>query len=353
MKSILRPSSIFILFFSLFLFFSNESNAVSSFGLPDLAVDSDTPDRMLFGFFDLRDRESFIQVTNLDTSNTVLHIQIFNVDDNCNENNFFDVYTPNDTHVYNISDIQTNDGNPSGVILPNGAYGAIVVSSVQGVGQNFLTGSNIFGNQRILDAAGYEYRTNMVARISGGDVLLPFGDLDISINFNTEGGISFSDIVGFAVSGNSADPGDGGEVTINPLNDYWLADIDIYNLDEVPFSCRNVIFSCVDQDNPLLEELLENASSADDSPGASVASFEYGINNAIPHSKGGELLCPGNNISEGVVSISSPCFQCALTEDRDDLTGRFIIYVGLNSGNGRGSMDSYWFRNAPEVGLER
>ena len=349
MRKLINLSTILIMLYLLIFGIISESHAVSRFGLPDLAVDSDAPDRMLFGFFDLRDRESFMQVTSLDTSDTVLHVQVFNVGMDCNENNFFDVYTPNDTHVYDMRNILTNDGNPAGFVLPEGAYGIIVVSSVQGVGQNFLKGSKIFGNQRILDVAGYEYRTNMVARISGGDVLLPFGDLDISINFNTEGGILLSDIVGFAVSGNRAGDDDDGEVTIDLVNDFWLADIDIYNLDEVPFSCRNVIFACMDQDNPRLEELLENASNSDDSPGASVASFEYGINNAIPHSKGGELLCPNNNISEGMITISAPCFQCAFTTSRTSITGRFIIYIGLNNGNGRGSMDSYWFRNSTLV----
>lgn len=349
MSRLLKLSSIFIMFFSLLFCFNTESNAVSSIGLPDLAVDSDTPDRMLFGFFDLRERESFIQVTNLNSSDTVLHVQVFNVGMDCNENNFFDTYTSSDTHVYNMREILTNDANPAGFVLPEGAYGIIVISSVQGVGQNFLNGSKIFGNQRILDVAGYEYRTNMVARISGGDVLLPFGDLDISINFNTEGGILLSDVVGFAVSGNSAGDDDDGEVTIDLVNDFWLADIDIYNLNEVPFSCRNVIFACMDQDNPRLEELLENASNSNNSPGASVASFEYGINDAIQHSKGGELLCPNNNISEGVITISAPCFECAFTTNRQGITGRFIIYIGLNNGNGRGSMDSYWFRNSAEV----
>ena len=53
-------------------------------------------------------------------TNAIIHIQIFNVaDDLCDENNFFDTYTPNDTHIYNLRDILTNDENPSGVTLPD------------------------------------------------------------------------------------------------------------------------------------------------------------------------------------------------------------------------------------------
>ena len=86
-------------------------------------VETDRDDFVLVGFFDLRQRESFIQVTNTQDDPAFVHIQIFNVADNCNENNFFDNYTPNDTHTYNLRDIQTNDGNPSGVVLPSDAYG--------------------------------------------------------------------------------------------------------------------------------------------------------------------------------------------------------------------------------------
>ena len=118
-------------------------------------------------------------------------------------------------------------------------------------------------------------------------------DVSYYFNFNSDAGITLSDIVGINLLSieiidqifefNASDV----------ANIYTAFDIDIYDLNEVPFSCRDVIFSCVDEDNPRIEELLENAQVA------SVASFEYGINEAIPHSKDGELLCPGNNISDG------------------------------------------------------
>ena len=89
---------------------------------------TDTREFGLVSFFDLRDRESFIQITNTNDVNetgdddddddddfqpgndVVVHVQIFNVDDNCNENNFYDTYTPNDTHTYNMRDIQDKNG---------------------------------------------------------------------------------------------------------------------------------------------------------------------------------------------------------------------------------------------------
>lgn len=78
--------------------------------------ETDTGDYQLVGYFDLRDRESYIQITNTLVDTRTVHIQIFNVGNLCNENNFFDNYTPNDTHIYNLRDIVTNDGNPSGVV---------------------------------------------------------------------------------------------------------------------------------------------------------------------------------------------------------------------------------------------
>ena len=118
-------------------------------------------------------------------------------------------------------------------------------------------------------------------------------------------------------------------MTVNPQETWIAFDIDIYNETENPFSCRDIIFACIDEDDPLLESVLEDIGVA------SVANFEYGINNAIPHSKGSELLCPGNNIPDGIVVLR--------VEDSD--LDVFIGYVGLNSGNGRGSMDSFWHEN--------
>ena len=123
--------------------------------------------------------------------------------------------------------------------------------------------------------------------------------------------------------------------------------MDIYNLNEVPFSCRNVVFACTDQENPLLDELLEEvAEGDDDDDGASVASLEYGINDAIPHSKNGELLCPNNIISEGFVRIQNLAFGDfeSVFDNR-----RFILYIGLNNGDGRGSMDSIWMDSEFEI----
>ena len=127
-------------------------------------------------------------------------------------------------------------------------------------------------------------------------------------------------------------------------NIYTAYDVDIYDVNEVPFSCRNVIFSCVNEENPRIGELLENAQLA------SVASFEYGINEVIPHSRGGELLCPSNNISNGIVNLSPLQFSTNslnINESRRTFIPfpLFFGYIGLNNGNGRGSFDSISITN--------
>ena len=215
-----------------------------------------------------------------------------------------------------MRDIQTNDATPSGVVLPEGAYGFVSII-------DFETFRDLIGNFRIIDITGYEYRTNAINTFAN---LCCWGEDDsphLTFNYNTKGNITLSDVVGIAFNTNE-------EIFAADILDTWISfDVDILNEDEVIFSCRNVIFACTDQDNPLLEELLEVSGEA------SVASFEYGINNAIPHSKGGELLCPGNTISEGFVTLNRI----------GDESANFVGYVGLNHGTGRGSMDSFWYES--------
>jgi len=286
---------------------------------------SDSADNFQFYcFYDLRDRESFCQATNLGKDDITVHVQVFNVAENCNENNFFDNYTPNDTHIYDLNNIETNDGSPSGIDLQPGAYGFVVVTVVDGIG-GFATEGSIIGNFRVIGSDGTEYRTNAL-----GIAILNERPSDLTneytFNFNQIIDVTLSDVVGIAVDNIMGD-----EVKAsNILNIFRKFEVNILNNNENVFSCRDIVFSCTDQDHPLLEGLLENS-------GSSVASFEYGINNELDHSKGGELLCPGNNITEGIVKLNH-----LMPTGAFDL---FVGYVGLNNGNGRGSMDSFWGEN--------
>ncbi len=323
-----------ILFVISFVFLSAvPSFSGGSFDSPE----TDTSNEILFGFFDLRDRETFIQITNVDLNPAGhnIHIQIFDVSNNCNENNFFDLYTLNDTHVYNLRDIQTNNGNASGVILPDGAYGIFVAYGSHDPDPDQV----LIGNLRILDNNGYEYRTNL----QGTDPDQSNAPLEefATFNFNTRSGVTLSDIVLISID----EDNDNQEAPLADILNVWnTLDVDIVDLNENVFSCRKVITSCINQDSALYEALLEEAANetggncSSGSCAASVADIEYGINNAIPHSKGGELLCPGNTISEGYVRLE----QIGQGDDADDES---VVYVGLNNGNGRGSMDAFFNQN--------
>jgi len=151
-------------------------------------------------------------------------------------------------------------------------------------------------------------------------------------NFNTLAGVTLSDLVIIATDDDNNFSSSNPSVEASNILDAWqLFEVDIYDLNENAFSCRNVMAACVTRDHPLYQELLEEPGD-DDDDSANVASFEYGINDAIPHSRGGEVLCPGNTISEGFINIDRK-------RNDGDLSATFI---GLNNGNGRGSMDSWW-----------
>jgi len=286
---------------------------------------------ILYSFFDLRNRETYVQITNVGAINQFIHVQVFNVDNDCIENNFFDLLTPADTHVYNLRDIQTNDGNPAGFVLPVNAYGAVIVSTVTAVGGTIEIDSPIVGNVRMLDDLGYEYRSNIPGKSAASITVPPLnpgpGGEVLTFNYNSEAGVILTDVFGITPSGDF--PGSPEIMMSDPTSANNLFNIDILNLNEVPFSCRDILFACIDQDNPRLQETLEEE-------GVSVASFEYGINEALPSSKGAELLCPGNNISDGFVSL--------MQLDKDG-NGNFVGYIGLNNGNGRGSLDTFWEPN--------
>lgn len=352
-------NSTFILLFALMLCaiplkdsYSGDGGNFIYFNETDAGTNS-VPWGMLVYFFDLRERETFIQLTypainpfsgvNLG-SPAIAHVQIYDVSNNCIENDFFDNYTVNDTHTYNMRDIQTNDGNPSGVVLPDGAYGIVTIYVGSLVG---IPTQSAFGNLRVVDNNGYEYRTNAQTISSSFNFQSAFNFESpfYSFNFNQEAGVTFSDVVGVTTHmlfnselipvGQFTDSQD-------VANIFYPVDVDILDNSENIFSCRNVIFSCVNQEHPRLEELLTNAGTAN------VASFEYGINEAIPHTKSGELLCPGNTINEGTVKLSPLVIpQDVIDRNSSKQFNQFPFpvfygFIGLNNGDGRGSLDSFW-----------
>ena len=322
---------IILMVFSLVLLGTMPGYTSNGLNVPN----SDSADDLFVGFFDLRDRETFVQITNVDGAESeTVHVQIFDVSNNCNENNFFDTYTPNDTHTYNLRDILTNDGNPSGVVLPDNSYGVIAVYRTPDLSHE---GLELIGNLRIIDDNGYEYRSNLAGAIDDGVRT----SIDFStFNFNTEAGVTLSDIVIIPIDNQGHEDA---EINVaNVLDTFNVFDVDIYDLNENPFSCRNVIFACINQDSPLIEEILNPDNLAEGNGTASVASFEYGINEAIPSSKSAPLLCPGNIVSEGFVRLDK--IGVGSGSAGDNLV--HISYIGLNNGNGRGTMDAAWTQSS-------
>ncbi len=129
-------------------------------------------------------RFAFLQVTNasVDTPVTV-HIQIFSSGGtnlvegecapadilNCRETNFFDFFTAQDTNLYNLEDLHSNEpSNPDevGVDL-NGTKGLVVITPIDGIGTgNAISHQHMFGTTRILDIGpGFSaFRINAVGR---------------------------------------------------------------------------------------------------------------------------------------------------------------------------------------------
>ena len=187
----------------------------------------------------------------------------------------------------------------------------------------------------MIDNLGYEYRTNAITNPTGIFFLQAVFP-QLSFNFNSENGVVLSDIFGIALSFEETGFNTF-EASLDNVLETWAAvDVDIINNNEVLFSCRDVVFSCVDENSPLLEEILVLASQGFifERSSASVARFEYGINDVIPNSKGGELLCPGNNIPEGEVILTVESFP------ENGNFDAFVGFAGLNNGNGRGSLDA-------------
>jgi len=299
-------SKTFLTVLLLLLTFSFTSfNNANSGGLNLPLAETDTNVYQLYSFFDLRDRESFIQVTNPEGARTV-HFQVFDVSNLCTENNFYDDYTPNDTHVYNMRNIETNDGDLSGVDLPAGAYGFVVVTAVFGEGQPADLDGEIIGNFRVLDDSGYEYRSNS----QNGTLLDELSGNQLTFNFSSTGGINETDVIGITVKDVES-----GEVSASASGVTF--DTNLYNNNEIPFSCSDTTFLC----------------------GANT--FEYGINEALPNSRDGAVTCGSNNIDEGFVILDR------LTDNDTEL---FAGYVGLNTGgSSRGSMDSMWEESSLEL----
>lgn len=261
----------------------------------------------LFYYWDLRDRESFVQVSYNtfqalplgsppSAGNLELHIQIFVTNSSCNEFDFYDVYTPDDTHIYNLRDIQTNTGNPSGIVLTDDTYGFVVVTVMDSSREADDSQPVLSGNFRIIDEHGYEYRS-VAASYPVLDTSTSVDDY--SFNYRTIDTNTFADVVGIAVTNTGAGFGfvQGSSANFFPA---------IYDNTEIVSSCAPKTISCASN---------------------------IGLNDVLTNSKGvTDSLCPVVPYPEGFVRMN------LLAGSTADF---FVGFIGINNGGNRGGMEIF------------
>ncbi len=291
--------------------------------------------RLIF-FWDMRmARQTFAQVTNTTQFLSFVHVQIFNVTSPavvCEETDFDDVYTPGDTHVYDLGNLlSNNDADGLGFVgfsapsadLDEG-YGLLVVSQESG-------SNDLIGMFRIIDGDGdFEYRTNA----AGEEVFIrPANNLwnIADLNFNDVDGSNLSDVVGLVYRSVDTE-----SVVAGPLIQAVFGDatgdvtdsspqIHIFDEFESPTSCSPTTFAC------------------------DVGLLDKGIDNFHPNSKGEVNRICNDSVDVGWLFMPLYRFNCFDTDPVDGLcplsifpTEFFVGFLGLNNGDGTGSMDSWW-----------
>lgn len=323
---------------------------------------TETKSWVLYSYWDLRDRETLVQVTNPTPFNVAIHVQVFDSNQNCLEFDFQDTLTGFDTHVYNLRSLDRNNGVPLAAPDLSNGYGFVAISVVTDVagciisdeefGCPFDPNLGLIGNFRIIDDAGYEYRTNSVGisrqELFAGDDDDGFLNFISTVasgyhfNFNSISGTpQFSDVVGIPSI-----------ISINPTTGVIevFAGSPIfagfrpvmYDTIENPISCPQVAFACAQNANFIRDTLLELTGLT------ATVGFNLGVNQAIPNSRGSDPMCLGTDPAgwmdiDNLVFFFDPAGQ--IIEPFLTVLGNFFVgFVGLNNGSDRGSMDSWWHR---------
>jgi hypothetical protein len=281
---------------------------------------TDTGSDRIVAYWDTRTRDTLVQVTNTSSSDIEIHVQVYDVNSDlveCEECNFDDFLTPNDTHVYDLENMMTNAGvSPKCTEIGSDNHGIIVISSYDSV-------EALIGTFRIIDEAGYEYRANA----AGEDVNADEGFLNI-IAFNDANGNNLSDVVGITYASVSQ-----GFVYASPgvSAKFGAVDDELFIVDENEefTSCSPTTFACAD------------------------GLLNKGIDNSLPNSKGANRMCATSildTFTSGWVFMPFDSFGCSDPEvcrsgepnfEVVDYLA-FVGFIGLNNGDGTGSMDSWW-----------
>jgi hypothetical protein len=303
------------------LFFLPVKQAASAISVP--IVNTDTPSYQLYYFWDLRDRESYFQVSNESSSPVRVHIQVFdathNVDSDCELLDFNDNYSAHDAHVYNVSDLERNDQTPIFAPGPQeDGFGFVVVTVINEMGA-VRKSAVLTGNFRIFDPDGdYEYGAKAAGYPASSNPKTNF----YAFNFNNIHSTNQSDVVGIAVSGAGT-----ANVSAGP-SIIAVFDTVLYDLDEHPLSCPPVRFAC------------------------DLSHFDYGIDEQLPNSKNsGAFVCnepESATTNEGKIQLSftNICAEAAIACPPNSLSNAdfFVGFVGLNNSENFGNMSSFWAR---------
>ncbi|NIP31415.1 MAG: hypothetical protein GTO02_17755, partial [Candidatus Dadabacteria bacterium] len=270
-------------------------------------------------YYDLRDRNSLIQVTNSSNSPVFIHVQIFQHDRGCDELNFFDSLTANDTVVYDMDNIIKNDGSAAPINLQDDSYGYVVISTDSDglISTTSQGGSSLIGNVRIVDIQGdYEYRANLSSTTTSNRPSINEGNL--IAHFNTVDDAKFADLIGYGIAGRFIS-------TVINLDAGIDFDIFVFDMDEEPLSCDRRNFAC---------GIIMN----------------YGINEDYTASRGSDLICSGGGLANpngGFISFEEGDHpETPQGQAEEQLMGpfnetAFLHYIGLNNGDGTGSFDTW------------
>lgn len=304
---------------------------------------TDFDDEEAYAYYDLRNRKTYVQVSanNSETLNgnstACVHIQIFQQDKGCAELNFEDELTRNDTVIYDMDNLIRNDGSQVAANLDDDSYGYVAISAYdcddRGNEENHQV---LLGNVRIIDDAGYEYRMNLITddnndaghfiQLGGNEP--PTLETNIIIPFNTVDGAKYADIVGFVLDDDRSLNGliagdDDDDVEDMVYNEEVGVTFSVFQFDEdeEPISCDQKTIGC----------------------GPNVV-MNYGINEDYLNSRGGPLLCEGASLNpgqtHGYISLEDVSFLSPLDVGQTERIGfEFVCLVGLNNGDGTGSMD--------------
>jgi len=326
-KSFFKICCVVILATAIFIPFKAWAGGGNPFVTHLYGTDDDS--FMIFNYWDRRDRETFIQVTNEDDNEGHwVHVQIFNVPDRCAEFNFFDFYTPLDSHIYDMANLKAN--NEADLFPPafDNGYGMVVVTIVTAPGGNILFNNDLIGNFRMIDDAGYEYRTNS-----------PGLSREVNVkryvfNFNDFAGANMSDVVGIACDFSTSGAGGsgGGVRCADPDSQNAIFEIEQFDENENEFSCQNTAFACFESD-----EIDDDFQASED---VLFGGFNLGLNDLYVNSRGEPSICNGFNPS-GFIRAS---FRTGEGGETD--ADIFVGFTGLNNGNGTGSMDSWWIEDS-------